>query len=354
MNSIPKIGKKAMLLLIAVGIILYISFLLVLNINIGKVISLISRARIEYVTLALLFDTSFILFYAFAWYFIVRIFIPDLRLRDSLLAVIMGWLGDMIIPAAFITGEIIRLYYIGKKYKSKYGTLATTIVIHRLLSVIAFVFFIFTGAILLTFQQVVVASNIFREMILFAILSIVAVLLIVYVIFVPERLNKTLIIAAKYVSKALAKMGLSKYSYDILSGFKSFHESIIQARSNMKPIAVSLLLLLIQWVFGILVPYNIFKALGHDVSFWLLSLAYPLYGVADNIPIGIPVNAGVLDTAMITTFILLGIDKNLAVSATVLTRFITVCYEAFLTGVISLLFGIREILYELEKEKREI
>ncbi|RLE81401.1 MAG: hypothetical protein DRJ36_01350, partial [Thermoprotei archaeon] len=139
------------------------------------------------------------------------------------------------------------------------------------------------------------------------------------------------------------------YSGDVLSGVESFKNSILLVKANINLILLSFFLLMVQWACGIMVPYNVFHSLNCNVGFWLLSLAYPLYGVIDNIPLGIPVNAGLLDTAMITTFILLGIEKNTAVAATLVTRFITVVFEAILTSSISLTFGIRSILVELKK-----
>ncbi|RLE80346.1 MAG: hypothetical protein DRJ51_06005 [Thermoprotei archaeon] len=344
-----QISKKSIVLLACTGLLFYLIFLLFIRIDIEKVLVLLSRAKTEYLLLALFFDINFIAFYALAWHFLVKAVAKRVKLRDSMLAVIMGWLGDMLIPAAFITGEVIRLYYINKKYRARYSSLAATVVIHRLLSAIAFVLYIFLGAFFLAFQRVFVAPTVFKEMIFISLLAGGFAVLLLSFILNPELLSKLMTIASKYIIRFLEKAGLEKYSGDVLSGVESFKNSILLVKANINLILLSFFLLMVQWACGIMVPYNVFHSLNCNVGFWLLSLAYPLYGVIDNIPLGIPVNAGLLDTAMITTFILLGIEKNTAVAATLVTRFITVVFEAILTSSISLTFGIRSILVELKK-----
>ncbi|RLE58591.1 MAG: hypothetical protein DRN53_08110 [Thermoprotei archaeon] len=342
-ESYLKRKKKTTILLLLLGLVIYMLFLLVIQVDVIEVFRIIHRVDSKALILALVFDTLFIIFYALAWFSLVRIVSNNIRIKDALLAVIMGWLGDMIVPAAFMTGEVIRLYYVNKKCNIEYGRLVPTVILHRLLSAMAFVFYIVLGAVLIA-RYGAIPTDVYGQTLAVAVICGIFALIGFIVLFNERIMSFLLDRTSNTIKKFLAKFKLEHYIASVEGGLNSFKYTIHLLYKKRLPITLGFILLLIQWMFGILIPYMVFKALYYPISFWILSLAYPLYGVIDNIPLGIPVNAGLLDTAMITTFVLLGIDKEASVSATMLTRAITVAYEALLTGTISLAFGIRSLI----------
>jgi len=335
--------KKSTISLLLLGIIVYVIFLLVIRVDIHEVFGIVQQADSKALILAIVFDTLFIIFYALAWFSLVRIVSNNIKIKDALLAVILGWFGDMIVPAAFMTGEVIRLYYINKKCNIDYGRLVPTVIIHRLLSAVAFVFYIVLGAVLIA-RYGTIPSDIYGQTLAVVIICTCFALVGFIVLFNKKVLSFLLNRTSKAIKSFLIKFKLEHYISSVENELNSFKHSIELLYRKRLSVALGFILLLTQWMFGVLIPYMVFIALAHPVSFWLISLAYPLYGVIDNIPLGIPVNAGLLDTAMITTFVILGIDKEVSVSVTMLTRAITVAYEALLTGTVSLLFGVRSLL----------
>ena len=137
--------------------------------------------------------------------------------------------------------------------------------------------------------------------------------------------------------------------------FNSFEFSLRVMKKYRATILGSFLILLLQWSLGVAIPYLFFLAVGYrNISFWTLSVAYPIYSLMDNIPIGIPANAGVLDIAMISTFVVLGIPKEIATLVTILTRSIIVIFEAILTGSISVIFLSRTFAHFSIRDLRKI
>ena len=346
----PEVNRRHVAIALSAGIVVYLVFLLVINVNFADVYRLIVNMDQRFLLMALFFDTNFIIFYGLAWYVLVKIVLKEIKVKDALLAVIMGWLGDMIVPAAFVTGEVIRLLYLNKKYRFEYSKGLATVIVHRLLSAVAFVFFITFGAVLLTIERMAVSRDVFREMTLTAVLAGSFAAFLFFIFFNEKALNTVLSKASGLAKKLLGRFKRTeKYITRIDGEVSKFKTSIFEIKRSKVLVLLGFVLLLVQWTAGILVPYCVFRALKSPVSFWVLALAYPLYGVVDNIPVGIPVNAGVLDTAMVTTFILLGVSRDVAVAATLITRTITVVYEAILTGAISLSFGIKEIWKEYKE-----
>ncbi|RLE82593.1 MAG: hypothetical protein DRJ52_01900 [Thermoprotei archaeon] len=344
-----EVNRRHVIVALLAGIIVYLVFLLVINVNFGDVYRLIIGIDQRFLLIALFFDTNFIIFYGLAWYVLVKIVLREIKVKDALLAVIMGWLGDMIIPAAFVTGEVIRIIYLNKKYRFEYSKSLATVLVHRLLSAVAFVFFITFGAVFLTIERMAISRDVFREMVITAGLSGGFAAFLFFIFFKEEALDFVLSRSSKPLKGLLKRLKAEKYATSIDEGIVKFKKSLREIKRCKFLVLVGFGLLLVQWTAGILVPYCVFRALRSPVSFWVLSLAYPIYGVIDNIPVGIPVNAGILDTAMVSTFMLLGVSRDVAVAGTLITRTITVVYEAVLTGTISLSFGIREVWREYKE-----
>ncbi|OYT62591.1 MAG: hypothetical protein B6U69_01370 [Thermofilum sp. ex4484_15] len=341
-----KLNRKLVLALLSVGILSFMAFMIIVGVDINKVIKLLGTLDLRYVSLALLFDVTFILLYATSWYFLVKVILVNLKLRDSLIAVTMGWLGDMMVPAAFTTGEAIRLYYLKKVYDLDYSKSLATVVVQRLLGSLAFASYLLMGLMYVWLKGLTVAKPLYKEAFLFAFASLSLVALGFLTIIRIGTFNRLVDFLCDKLLNILSKTKFKKYAASLTEGALSLKKSMAIIRERRSYMAIAFALLLLHWSAGIMIPYCYFKALGHPVSFWLLSLAYPIYGAVDNIPLGIPVNAGLLDIAMSATFMLLGISKEIAVTATLLTRLTTVVFETITTGSVSLLFGLRKILRE--------
>ena len=332
------------LVMLLFGLFLFLIFLIAIGVDLNKLWSLLLQSRKNYIMAAIAVDVLYIVTYGFAWYFILRTVAPEVRVLDALLIVFAGWFSDMLVPAAFFTGEVVRLYLLKKLYDIEYSRSAATIVIHRLLSAIAFAIFVGFGAAALA--ETGGATGILPQASIalgLAFLAITGGLLFIYKAeYVIEKTSNYL--RRKRENRVIRYL-LSK-GIDIASSLENFAKSIDVIQEKKGSIMIAFIFLLMQWGLGVTVPYMIFKALGFNMSFYALALAYPIYGLADNVPIGIPVNAGVLDAAMISMFVLLGAPKEIAVSATIVTRSITVLFEALLTGTITVIFVPRVISEE--------
>ena len=349
-----KLDRRIVLTLLALGLLSFIAFTIIIGVDVKKLMGLMNVLDMKYVYLAITFDVTFILLYAVSWYFLVRVILERFKLRDSLIAVIMGWLGDMIVPAAFTTGEAIRLYYLKKVYDLDYSKSLATVVVQRLLGSLAFASYLLMGLTYIWFKGLTVSRSLYHEVLAFSLISLSLVALGFLAIIRIEIFNRLVDFVAGKLLDLLSRTRLKKYTASLSEGAVSLKKSMAIIRMRRGYILAAFAFLLIHWSAGIMIPYCYFKALRSPMSFWLLSLAYPIYGAVDNIPLGIPVNAGLLDIAMSATFMLLGVRKEIAVAVTLLTRLTTVAFEAVFTGSVSLLFGVRRLLAEGLPNKEEL
>mgnify|MGYP003876798657 CR=1 FL=1 len=325
--------KAISLLMLMLGLLFLILYLILLGVDTNELLRRISTADKRMIIVAIIMDTFYILFYAFAWFFIVRAVFKGVKLRDAVLIVLVGWFADMLVPAAFVTGELVRLYLLKRIYRVNYSKTAATIVVHRLLSALAFALFVGIGLMFLA-ETPLSSSEEFKHFSFIAVLAGITV--VVGVLFIIQIEN-----IAEGLGYFISKVGKSEYMRRILKKIKieesleSFITSIALLKRHRVEVLLGFALLILQWGLGVSVPYVVFEALGYHMSYWKLAVAFPIYGLADNVPVGIPVNAGVLDAAMISMFILLGAPRDIAVGATFLTRAITVIYEAILTGLVT-------------------
>jgi len=326
-------------ILIVIGVLVFIAYIFLIGVDVNKLFSVLRKSSSMYYFLAVIIDVGFIFFYGLAWFFLVKCICREIKLKDAILIVIIGWFGDMLIPAAFMTGEALRLYLLKKLYNIDYSRGLATVVVHRVLSAIAFAMFVSTGLIFLIEGRKILSSDIIKRGIFAISLAVIVIIVGLLLVFRIDLIERYSIKAFDYLGRSFRRIRLQKYQEKVLSLIKSYRESMILLREKTSNIFLGFLFLIIQWCLGVSIPYVFFIAVGHKMSFWALATAYPIYGLADNLPIGIPANAGVLDIAMTSMFILLGVPKEVAVTVTVLTRSIIVLFEAIFTGTITVIYS---------------
>ncbi len=326
-------------ILIVIGILAFIAYILLLGVDIKHLILVLDRSSPVYYIAAIIVDIFFIFFYGFAWFFLVKSICKKIKLKDAILFVVVGWFGDMLIPAAFMTGEALRLYLLKKFYDVDYSRGLATVVVNRVLSAIAFAIFVSVGLVFLFEGGKFLSSDVIKRGIFAISLAVIVIIVGLLLVFRIDLVEKYSIKAFDYLGRSFGKIRLEKYQGKILSLIRSYKESMDLLREKTSNILLGFIFLVIQWSLGVTIPYIFFLAVGYRMSFWALAIAYPIYGLADNLPVGIPANAGVLDIAMTSMFILLGAPKEVAVTVTLLTRSIIVLFEAVFTGSITALYS---------------
>ena len=285
MRISQRLKHNKSLILLLLGIIFFMIYLHALNIDLRHILSKICEINPLYIPLILLVDILFILTYSVAWFILVKIICPQITIKDSVLIVVVGWFGDMLIPAAFITGEALRLILLKKHYSLDMSKAAATVVIHRLLNAMAFLFYITTGLIMLSISHESMSSRILYQSLVIMILSLIGLLIALSLLKRIYILREFIRKMSRILSIFLRKKNL-KIEKKIDDFFNSFEYSLRIMKKYKVAILGSFLILLLQWSLGVAIPYLFFLAVNYkDISFWTLSVAYPIYSLMDNIPL---------------------------------------------------------------------
>ena len=328
--------QKTTLMITLLSLLVFLIYISILGISPQKLFILLYSIDPKFYVLAITLDTGYILFYAISWFFLVRTVYP-IKLWDSIKIVMIGWFGDMLVPAAFITGEATRIYLLKKNYNIDYSKAIAIAVMHRLLSTVAFITYISAGTFLLMYWGSLFNAKLAEHILFVLTLATMALIIGLLFVFKEDLIKKSGLLIFNYLAKSFEKVKLEKYKDRILEAMQAYEESMKLIKERSAGVFLCFIFMLFQWGLGVALPYLFFKAVGYDMSYWALAVAYPIYGLADNIPLGIPANAGVLDLAMTSLFIIMGATKEAALSVTLLTRSITVIYEGVMTGIVTVL-----------------
>jgi uncharacterized protein (TIRG00374 family) len=105
-------------------------------------------------------------------------------------------------------------------------------------------------------------------------------------------------------------------------------------KHNPKPIVISFFYLALTWVFSLSIQYLVFVSLRVPVSLSAILITAAIVLAVKSIPVGIPFEVGIPEAAMTTLYVGFGISPEIAATATILSRLITLWLRFFI-GFIS-------------------
>jgi uncharacterized protein (TIRG00374 family) len=223
-----------------------------------------------------------------------------------------------------------------------------TILVHRVLNGLA------SGTILAAGATVLVLGGELSPKLRFYIL------ILLILVMIPSLLGMTLLfrpsIGSRIVLRLLGIFANRRLTaglvHRVTGGVLGFEASMKMMRAQGQNIPLSFLFLVLQWFFQVLIPYSFLIGVSSTLQqpvnywtfFWLISVAFPIFGLVNLIPIGIPGMVGILDSAMAGTFILLGISPEVAIATTLLTRIVLVVFELTVCGTVVGLSGYQSLV----------
>jgi uncharacterized protein (TIRG00374 family) len=344
---IPRAAR--LLILLSLGIAAFTIFFISLHANLDEVRVLIRSVGIPILLLALILDILNIVSYGSAWYFLVHTIHPTVRIRKCVQGVMISIFGDILIPTASVTGEALRVAFANKEFNLPYSQGFATTLVHRVLNVFAFAGVLGVSSIIL-----LVGGGLPPGL-------RVEVFLLLIIVTIPEVLGVLVLRRPSIVTKIVTSVSrlfafhprTERFVKRLLEIMEDFEKAVSLIRVRIRVVLVAFAFLLLQWLFQILIPYVFLigvsialqvRGIDYWTYFWLVALAFPLYGLVNLMPIGIPAMAGVLDSAMAGTFILLGFPPEVAITTTLLTRIVIVLFESTLTGTVTILSGYQGVL----------
>lgn len=322
------------ILLLALGIIAFVVYLYVFNVDIPTIIVIAGSADLRLYLLALVFVIFDTLFFSLAWHTLLNFLSVKISVLRSFLYVWYGMFIDIIIPAESISAEISKLYLVTREQNGTSGKVVASLVIQRLIGMGLNIIGLLVGASLLIMQMQI--SGFVLNLTLFLAATSIAFLILLILFCTKEAwtlqiINK-IINFVEYISRGLWKP--TKIQEEIFKAIKIFHESMRAFRHSPKLIFTSLFFSVVSWLLSISVIYVVFASIGFVVDWGVIITTHSIISAIHGIPLGIPFEAGLPEITMTALYGVLGVPLNISATATILTRILTVWLRFFIGFVV--------------------
>jgi len=242
----------------------------------------------------------------------------NLSFREALGSSMMAWLVDILLPSAFVEGDIARFFFL--KTKSDWASSMSYTLFFRLLISSTLVFFILFAS-LLALKTLAFYSSLALVYVAVIVLGAALSLAMGVVVFKPSMLKNPLL---KLLRRAAPSRRLDKLERDLEEFLVKVESVAAEFRENAAWLLVAVAALMLQWVSGIMTPYFSLKAAGVEVDVLSIAPGYTILTVFSLASIGVPFMLGSVDTALVTLYLILGAPKERALLATLIGRSITI------------------------------
>jgi uncharacterized protein (TIRG00374 family) len=311
------------------GIVGFFLYIYLFQVDILGIIETAKTANLPLFGLAIVCGLIEVLFYTISWRTLTNHLDIKMSLKKAYLYVWYGLYVDIIVPAESISGEVTRAYLVTRDQCGSFGKVVASLFTHRLLGMAMNVAILLLGVGLLFFEGQV--SSVVFNLIILIVAAITAIIIAMTVLSFKKSWTLKLIdwVTNFVHTISRGKWALTKFKDEAVEITDHFHDSMTEYRHNLKPLVLSFFYLALTWVFSLSIPYLVFQSLGHPVSWSVILITSAIVLAVKSIPVGIPFEVGIPEAAMTTLFFSMGVPAELAATATILTRIITLWFRFF-------------------------
>jgi glycosyltransferase 2 family protein len=324
----PKLTWRTIVLPL-LGLIGFFIYIYLYKVNILGILETVQTLDPLIYAVAVVFGLLEVFFFTVSW----KVLTNYLQIKVGIVrAYLYVWYGiyiDTIVPAQSISGEVTRTYLCTRDKCGPFGIVVASLFTHRLLGMALNVIALVAGIVLLTF-----GGNVYPlvfNALIFVTAIIVGVIGLMFVLSFKQKWTLRIIdFATHAVSKlTFGRLNLSKITGQAVEATEHFHDAMVEFRHSPKSIAGSSFFLVISWIFSLSIPYLVFLALGHPVTWSIIIVTSAIFLAVKAIPIGVPFEVGLPEAVMTTLYISMGVVGSLAATATILVRIITLWFRFF-------------------------
>ncbi|ASJ11370.1 flippase-like domain-containing protein [Thermococcus thioreducens] len=317
--------------------------------GIEEVIAILRNARADYFLLAVLVYIAAVIIWALRWRVLLNSLGIGVPFRTILGALFAGIFVNNVTPGARGGGEPVRMYYISKHTKEPYGNVFATIMLDRILDVIPVVVMLFLATVYVYhLGSFTLTITVFVLDLAFAALTLATV-----GILLSERKTKGMLYwvyrqFGRIMPKKAAKYE-EKFVHAVEVSVPQFQEKFKFLLTHRRAFALSLAYSFAFWFLVLLRSYLIFLSINNPIGI-LDVMVVQTIGIVVGMMMVLPGGAGIIEAINSAVYVLLGIGKGVAVTATVLERLISYWAPTFTGAIVMAHFGIK---VRAERQSRE-
>lgn len=317
-------------LLPAIGIIAFLIYLYLFNVDVLEIIATIKTINLNLYLLAAVFIFVETLLYSVSWRTLLNFLDVRISLLRSYLYVWYGIYMDIIIPAESISGEVTRVYLVTREKTGGHGQVVASLVTHRLMGMGVNIGSLLVGIFLLLTEGQV--GGLVLELTLFLLGVTTIVLGLLMLLCVKEKWTLKIIDFVIKLAERISRgrWKLTKIREEAIKAARIFHDSMKEFAHAPKTVIASFVLFVLSWFLSLSIAYLVFLSLGYEIPWSIIIITTSIVVAVKSIPIGIPFEVGLPEITMTTLYILLGVPAGIAATATVLSRILTLWLRFFI------------------------
>jgi len=330
MDSVKYKVTRKTFLLPAIGIIAFLIYLYLFNVDILEIIATIKTIDLSLYLLAAFLIFIETLLYSASWRTLLDFLNVKISFLKSYLYVWYGIYMDIIIPAESISGEATRVYLVTREKNGSHGQVVASLVTHRLMGMGVNIGSLLVGIFLLLTERQV--GSLVLELTLFLLAATTVGLGLLMLLCVKERWTLKIIDSVIKLAERISRgrWKLTRIKEEALKAARIFHDSMKEFAHAPKTMITSSFLFVLSWFLSLSISYFVFLSLGYQVSWSVIVITTSIVVAVKSIPIGIPFEVGLPEITMTTLYILLGAPAGIAATATVLNRILTLWLRFFI------------------------
>jgi len=329
-------GKKISFM--CFGILMIV--LLVKWAGVEEVFQILRHGRPYYFMIAVGAYLTGIMFWALRWRVLLRSLNIHAKFRTILGALFVGIFVNNITPGARGGGEPIRMYYISKRSDGEYGPVLATVMADRVLDMIPAVLMLILSTIYVYMRGSWSLTVILLGLNVLLAVMVVASLAILLNEGRTKRFSYWLFRLASRVIPKKTKKYEEKFFRMIEVNVPKFQSGFKLLMRDKKSFLLALVYSLLLWTMIILRSYYVFMSISYTVSLQDV-MVVQMVGIVIGLVSIIPGGAGLIETVNSGVYVVLGITKDVAVTATLVDRLISYWAPTLLGGIITTHFGIK-------------
>jgi len=315
------------------GISIFILYLFFVDFS--KIIEVFMKVNLVIFSIAVLATLLDITFFAFTWHYLLRALSVKVNFFRSLSYVLVGILVDIIVPAESVSGEVSKIYLMGKDGEDV-GKVSATLIIQRVYGMVLHAATLAIACICMFMMNYSLPSPVVYFVEVTIGLTLLFLALIAALCSKRELtwkfLNKIVDFFSRIIPERFNIKGWERSAEKILNTFYSSLSFLLKSPAKM---LISIFSAISSWTFCLLISKLVFYSLGSEVPFIIVAIVYSLSMIIQSMPAGIPSEVGVTEIVMSSLYAMFGVPLSVSTAATILVRLLTVWLRCIL-GLIAL------------------
>ncbi len=332
------------------GILIFVAYLYFF-VGIPEMVAIIKGVNLVYYGMAAAVLVLNMFTTALTWQCFLRLLSIKVPFRKTVIYTWVGVFVDLLVPAESISGDATKVYVMTKGSGENAGKVVASVLGHRILSMIIPLGSLIFSFVLLYARKIEVPVSVSALTVIIIVGTTIS-LFFIFLLSSNEKLAQRLIGAVLrflgFVTRG--RLNVEGIKTKAMMALSAFHDSIDTFGKNPKGLVPPILFSLVGWFLSILLSYLVFVSLGQQVDLAVIMVVQSVSVTVQSIPLGIPAEVGVVDTAMTWLYGLLAVEFTVGAAATVLIQILRVWLRIVIGFVAVQFVGIKSIAQELRQD----